>query len=255
MKKVLSLFLVLVMAFSCALMITGCKPNDPGDGDGMTRDEIAATYKEVAESAWQAIGYDNPVQPSLMSAIPDKKVETTDTHEIANIKSNVNSAIGIIYMIGSLYENDAFVVEDGVAKFNASVTVFGDPIEYGFTLKSELDVENNKVYLEAIAYVMGTEQYNYAEIDYNFDQKQVTGLDFVSHIALMGQAVNMALTAEGKYTWYQTNDATDSFMTAVLVQKAQLVSTAESIDVLTENFGAECQVYFDILATAIPSSM
>ena len=57
MRKVISLFLVWVIAFSCALMITGCK-KDPGpdEGENMTREEIATTYKEVAENAWQKIG-------------------------------------------------------------------------------------------------------------------------------------------------------------------------------------------------------
>lgn len=257
MKKLFSLILVVVMAFSCSLMLTACAPENPGDGDGdggeMTRAEIATTYKEVADSAWEKIGFEGIVQPALMSAtFPDQKVETTDPHEILNIKMNAKSAIGVIYMVGLLYENDAFVLENGIAKFNASVNVFSMDMEYTFSLKSSLDVENNKVYLESISEVSGipgSQQYCYAEINYDFDEKEVKAFDFISSQG--GMSVDMALTTDGKYMWYMAVDPTDAFALAVEAQKTLLTTSAESIELIQENFGTECQAYFDILQDAV----
>ncbi len=260
MKKLFSLFLVIVMALSCSILFVACKPDDSDDGDGgeeLTRAEIATTYKEVAQSAWQTIGYDNVVSPSLMSSVvPDKKVETSDSHEIANIKSNAKSAIGVIYMIGLLYENDAFVLTNGAAKFNASVMLFGTPMGYKFTLKTSLDVNNDKVYLESLSEVSGiptSQMYCYAEIDYDFDTKEVKGFNFISDQG--GSAVDMALTTDGRYMWYETVDATDTFAVAVQAQKAQLASRTESNETLSVDFGAECQVYFNILQESMGSAV
>ncbi len=259
MKKLFSLFLVFILALSCSMMLVACKPDKPGDGDGdsgeqLTRAEIATIYKEVAQKSWQKIGYQDVVQPSLMSAIPDKKVETTDAQKIANIKGNAKSAIGVVYMIGLLYENDAFILTNGIAKFNAVVSLFGMTVNYSFTLKTSLDIENDKVYLESISGVSefeGSEQYCYAEIDYDFDSKEVKAFNFISIQGNM--AVDMALTLDGRYMWYEGLEQTDTFVEAVLAQKQQFASSCENDVVLEGDFGVECQVYFNILQGAVDS--
>ena len=265
MKKLLSLVLVIVMAFSCSLMLTACSPDNPGDGGGngggngeeLTRAEIATIYKEVAESAWEKIGFELPAGPALMSAtFPDNKIETTDSNRIANIKMNAKGGFGVIYMLGLLYENDNFVLTNGIAKFNASVNVFGNNMDFTFILKSSLDVANDKVYLEHISEVSGQpglQQYGYSEIYYDFDTKEVKGFRFISNQATSEglMSVDMALTTDGKYMWYDSADSTDAFFQAVEAQKLAYATSAESVQLRLQNFATECQVYFDILYGAM----
>lgn len=253
MKKFLSLILVMLVALSCSLV--ACNPpaggGDGGDGGEMTRAEIAATYKEVADSIWQKFGVDNPTEATAMSVvIPDKKVETTDEHAIANIKLNANTMVGMIHMIGLLYENDAYVLTDGMAKFDATVSVFGDQTDYTFIFKSSLDVANEKVYIETVCFVHGMEQYSYAEVDYDFDQKQTKAFMFNSHLSF-GQAVDMQLTADGRYMWYESDSATDEYVQAVNAKKGEFLTSAQNLSKLGVKFDAECQVYFDLLASNV----
>lgn len=254
-KRIISFLLATMLVIPCLLVFTACGKQNPGNTGGggeMTRAEISATYKEIAGNTLEAFGYQNPFAPQAMAiTIPDQKVETTDPHAIANIDNNAKTGAGIIYMISLLYENDAFVTTNGIAIFNATINMFGDDYEQNYVIKSSLDVPNNKVYIEAIITVGGSEQYSNAVLSYDFTAKELISFRFVSCLEFMNMGVDMELTADGRNMWYEAQTADDPVFIALVNMKNQFKTSAESVTPLTEDFSTECQTYFDVLQSVI----
>lgn len=260
MKRFLILFLALLLSFS--VFSVGC--GDGGNGGGeLTRAELATTYKEVAESTWEMYDYQVPTNSglSLMSAsIPDKKQEATEQSDIENIKMNMITMGAFLYMLGSLYTNDAFVVTNGYAKFSATVSIGGGEFEQGYLIKSSIDKPNGKIYFESIMSLADmSEQYSNLVITYDFTAKEVKAFTFITKISSgpMTMYGDMALTEDGKYLMYEidlalSTDAND-FTAAVDVVVNEFKSGAEGVEKLTTDFSSEMQIYFDVLNSLVYS--
>jgi hypothetical protein len=262
MKKFLVSILALMLAFGMAISMVGCSnggDDGDGDGDGMTRAEYSALYKDIAVELWESLGISDPTAPaetSLMTAVlPDITTATTDPGEIANIITNANTTAGIFYMISLLYENDDFVLTNGIAHFEATCTVTTPAgtmnNDYVFKMKPTLDVENNKVILELTSFVMGMTQYSYMDMNFNFEDKSLVSYDFYTMIVEAEMVVGMSLTEDGKYLFDGTDDLTNPFAVGVIAYKDAFVASAESAQKLDGDFNAEMQAYFDVLNDAM----
>ncbi len=261
MKKLFSLFLCLMLALGMAIGMVGCANDggDDGDGDGMTRAEYSALYKDIAVELWESAGFSDPTASaaqSLMTAVlPDITTETTDAGEIANIIDNANTTAGIFYMISLLYENDDFVLTNGIAHFEATCTVTTpagtSDQDYVFKMKPTLDFENDNVILELTSVVMGMTQYSYMDMNFDFENKSLVSYDFYTMIVEMDMVVGMSLTEDGKYLFDSTDNVEDPFALGVIAYKDAFVASAESVQKLDGNFNTEMQAYFDILSDVL----
>ena len=249
-KRILSLVLALCLVVPCAFSLAACNGNTPPPE--MTNEELSQVYNDVAVQAWAKIGVDDPTQTqasALSVTIPDKKVETTVPTEIANINMNANSMAGLIYMVGLLYSNENFETTNGIAKFNATIDLEGQSFEQNYALNTSIDQTKDKLYLEAIVTVGGVGQYSTLEVDYDFDTETLKAFRYCANI--MGDFVDMALTADNKYMWYETSDVTDEYAVAFLQKRAAFETAAEGVTALTQTFDNEVQTYMDVLQGVI----
>ena len=239
--------MALALMFTSVFAVAGCGKDD--DPQPLTKAELSVLYKEVALETWESLGVDDPTVSSaaLLANIVDKKTETTDQNSINNIKNNANSMAGLIYMVSLLYANDNFETTNNVAKFDADIVIESQTYSQSYVLKTSLDKENNKLYLEVLVTVMGSVQYSNLEVDYNFETKTLKAYRFVTNVDVMGQYVDMGLTADGKYMWYDTTSTTDEFAVAVEAEKAALTTAANNVTKLTTKFSSEIQVYMDVI--------
>ena len=259
MKK----FLTIILAFLLSLSVfaVGCNGNEDGDdgqGNQLSREEISTIYIEVAMKTWEIYHYQQPETSglSLFSVtVPDKKVETTIAHEVENIRLNLITMGGFLYALGSLYTNEAFVVTDGYANFDATITIGGEEFNQNYLIKSSIDQENGKIYFQSILTVEEmSEQYSNVVIDYDFTNKEVKAFDFITKVGGNGFATynNMAFTEDGKNLWYETYKS-DEFTLAVDTLSSEFKSGSEGIEKLTTDFSEEMQIYFDVLDSLLPA--
>ena len=59
-KKILSFILALFIFVPCVMALSACAP---ADEPPLTNAELAVVYKEVADSALEKIGVENPTEP------------------------------------------------------------------------------------------------------------------------------------------------------------------------------------------------
>lgn len=255
-KRILSFVLSFCLLVSGAFALSAC---DGGKGGKpLTNAELSVLYKQVAADAWDEVGLNAPEDTSAAATtmsvtIPDKKTETTDASTIANITMNANSMAGFVYMVGLLYANEDFSVTDGIAVFDApQVSVGGQSVDQEYILKTSLDKSRNKVKVEVIVTVMGTQQYSNVEIDYNFSTNALTAFRFYTGIGTM-MFGDMAKTADGKMLYFDTNDTTDDFAVAVTAKRQEFADGAASIEKLSATFTAEVQTYLDAVMSAMPN--
>ena len=268
-KRFLSLVLAVCMIISCAFAMTACTQTPPpGGSGGMTNDEIAVVYKDVAKSTWSEIGVSDPtVETSslalLSSTIPDKKQETTLANDVLQIKLNANNMASVLYLIGALYENSNFELTNGVAKFSVSAEMAGSIYEYSFTIKPQLDVENNKVFLEAYIVVDNIHgsmpQYFVVDANYNFESKTLLSFRIytTTYDAQLSADiyVDIELTQDDKNKYYATIDASDDFAAAVASKKADFIGETQAVAELSFNFSTEVQTYMALLQKVIAQLM
>lgn len=245
-KRIIKGFMAFLMVFS----VVGCKKEEK---EQLSREELATLYQEVALETWDSFGYGDPtIAPvSLLANVVDKKGETTDEGQIDNIKVNANSMAGLIYMVSLLYANENFIISNDIAVFDASILMGQDTFDQSYVLKTSIDKKNNKVYLEALVEVMGSKQYSNVVINYDFENKELVSFRFFTNVDVIGTYVDMGLTEDDKYMWYETSVATDEFAVAVESVKASLVDKASDVDKLTTKFDSEIQAYMNILQNAM----
>lgn len=244
-KKILGFALAASMVVAGAFTLTACGESS----QELTAAEKAVVYKEAAISTWEKMGVSDPTietkTAALLSLIPDKKQETANKNDILQIKMNANNMASVLYLVGSLYENSNFVMTDGYAKFSVSATIFDYTNEYEFTLKPELDIKNNKLYLAACITV-GTvsSQYIVVDANYNFETKDL--ISFRLYTNTVGMYIDIEMGENGENKYYATMDGEDSFAVAVNAEKASFLSASESIAQLSYDFSAEYQAYMTL---------
>lgn len=247
-KKFLSFIMALFIMIPCMMVFSACTPNEEPP---LTNAELSVIYKEIAVGAWEKIGVDDPTQTAqLMTAIPDFKSETTVAGQIQNIKVNANSTAGMLYMLSLLYGNENFITTNNIAVFDAHTTIMNEEVDQNYVLRSSINKLTNKVYLEAVITTKGTKQYSNFEADYNFETKELIAFRFCSSIGEFG-FVDMALTEDNKYLWYEPQSASDQYAVALLAKRDALEESASGIEKLNSSFDAEIQAYMTVLEKAI----
>lgn len=260
-KKILSLLMVLCLILPCGILLTGCGKDKESK---MSNEEKASAYKEVATKTWSKIGITNPLAnlASYTSAdnSNDDKIEVTISDNNDNslqFKITANNMATVLYLVGSLYENDNFKLTDGVVKFNATATVGETQRNYNFTLKPKLNIEKNKVYLEAYIAVDETSiQYVKVDADYDFDKSELKAftVDYYTYVnnIIDGQTssdeifTRVTLSDEGKAEIQQSKDSTKSFAQNITTNKNAFVDATKDVKKLEVNFNATIQAYFSL---------
>ncbi len=255
-KKILALFLILCLFITA---FTGCSQKPAGDNpptSELTNEELSAAYKQVAVSTWVSVGIDDPtvsVEPAQTFSVivPDAKVEISfDGDEKDNIIMNSKSMGGLLYLLSSLYQNEYFALTNGIAKFDATVSMGTETFNQNYTITTSLNKATGKVFVEVLTLVaeVNSEQYSCVEIDYNFNTSTLKSFRFYSYINILDATVDMALTADGKYMWYESvSSQGDDVAQAIIQNKEDFNTRANSVEKLTTDFSEEMQIYFDVI--------
>lgn len=256
-KKILSLIMVLCLVLPCGILLTACGKDKESK---MSNEEKASAYKDVATKTWSKIGVTNPLAglASYTSAdnSDEDKIEVTingiDNNSL-QFKITANNMATVLYLVGSLYENSGFKLTDGIVKFTATATVGGESRSYDFTLKPKLNIEKNKVYLEAYTVVgENSIEYNKIDADYDFDKSELKAftVDSYTYTKVDTQVsevwTRVTLTSEGKAELQYTEDSTKTFSQEITTNKTNFVNAAKDIKKLDVNFNATIQTYFNL---------
>ena len=248
LKKIIKGCMAIALVFSSLFVAAGCGKDD----EPLTKAELSALYKEVALETWESLGVSDPtVTTASLANVVDKKTETTDEGQIENIKVNANSMAGIVYMVSLLYANENFNTTNNIAVFDAEITMGSQSFTQSYVLETSIDKDNNKLYLEAMMTVNGATQYSNLVMDYNFSTKTLVSYRFFTNVDVMGTYVDMALTSDNKYMWYEATSSTDEFAVAVEAEKTALTNASSGVTKLTTMFSSEIQAYMDVLQKAM----
>jgi len=261
MKKLVLILLSLMMVASCCFV--ACSP-DNGDG-GMTRQEQANLYSELSSQMLDKMDIAVPESHSggnspFNVVIPDVMQETQDEGAIHNIKFNAIDTAGITMLLGSLFENENFVLTNGIARFSVTYTdnAFGQ-VTQNLNLKPIIDKNNNKIYFEAMVEqptINNQRGYTYAVFTYNFTTSTLIDCRFTmatysTQAGYVPSYVDLMLTAEEKYMWYEPEEgAVDEFTQAVDASKEEFDAECAQVQALSADFSPEMQAYLDWLVKA-----
>ncbi len=259
MKKVLSLFLTILLAVCFSLGLVGCKEKPK---TGMTMQEASAIYKQAAKSGWEMLGYNDPTEVSTAEAsgtttmsarnintlFPDFTLEDFEEGN-RTILGNLARTNLYVNLLGDLYANENFVLTDKIVTFNVSST-FGGPtaLEVEVSIYAKIDKANDTIYVEAAYLPAATGSYNFFIINmgYDFDAKQTT--DFRSIYYEPGYIFNdQKYTAEGK-CYIAASSELPQYQESLDNYVNDFVSRKESGVFLTANFDEEFQRVSDLAA-------
>ena len=160
----------------------------------MTSAKLSTIYKQAAVGTWGKVGMPDLSKmgdgtadalsvdiPDKMTEIPAADVDAGDSYAVQQVKVIAATSAALIYFLGDLYLNNAFVVVNDAVKFSTSATIEGTEYAYDFILSPKIDVLNSKIYFESYLVMpaalsaagVSSTQYTYAEISYDFDSKTV----------------------------------------------------------------------------------
>lgn len=269
-KKLFSCMFAFLLLIPCMFLMTACaNGNNDGDKgnptDSLTNEQLSDVYKQTALQTWSKIGIQDPTASggnadALSVNITDKRAETTDSTNIQLIKQNAAADAALIYLLGELYNNASFVLTNDIVKFGTTSTIGGMTCEYDFILSPLIDTAKSKIYFEAIvdvtmpssgsdsadgATTQSSEQYVYAEFDYDFTKAELTAFRFCGIAG--GMYIDLGIDSSGKNLIYYTTESTDDFAVAVNSAKTSLRNRAENISELSASFQTECQTYFNFI--------
>lgn len=270
MKKFLAILLAVLMAI-CCFALAACDPSgDGGDGGNnggtpggstggggtggggnggvsVERQEEIQVFRSIAAQAMEDIGLSMAIPSAsgnnnFRAAIPNKMTETTDEGRIRSIKVNTQDSIGIMYLLSLLYANENYVMVDGYATFDFTMTIFGQSQSGTMTIYSKIDKENDMVYFEPVVSYpqFGVSNYTFAVFNYDFDTDTLISSRFT--MGGDGDYSDCMLTGDGTYTYYVPEGA-DEFTAAVDALIAAADSKISSTTKLTANFDAEILAY------------
>ena len=239
MKRIITIFISLIMLFSTFATACSSTSIDP------EKQEISNIYREVAyqllnKAGLVAVG-GKGASPFSVS-VADKKTETDDEYAIQNIKANAKDAAGIMYLLSILYTSEGFEVKDGIACFDVNYSFQGEDISQTMNMKSSIDKQNNKVYFEVMVITpkYNTNGYTNAEFTYNFNTSTLIDCRFIMQWDEV--YVDMMLTHDQKYMWYET-ETPDEFTADIDQLIEEFNDKCQKVEKLTTNFGDQMTAY------------
>ncbi|MBQ9103669.1 MAG: hypothetical protein IJY57_01110 [Clostridia bacterium] len=223
-----------------------------------TKAELATAYKSVATGCWNQFGAGTVVTTSLNalpSDLPETDLEEKDTPAGIKIaKADAATMFSLIYMIGEYYENDNFVISDGVVTVPLTAVNMGPtPVAGTMSMKPTLDKANNNVKLEMVMYLPEVQEmeikayYNF-DIDFDFTSNTLIGFnlvmvqDYTASGSTNTTFQQEKMTSDGKYFWLKS-EISSEYQTIALQIREQFYTQMESAEVLTGNFDTEFNNY------------
>lgn len=222
-----------------------------------TKAELATAYKSVATGCWNQFGAGTVVTTSLNalpSNLPETDLEEQTGVRLKSAKADAATMFALIYMIGEYYENDNFVISDGVVTVPLTAVNMGPtPVAGTMSMKPTLDKANNNVKLEMVMYLpemqeMEIKAYYNFDIDFDFTSNTLIGFNLVMvQDYTAGGSTNTTfqqekMTNDGKYFWVK-NEISNEYKTIALEIREQFYTQMESAQVLTGNFDTEFNNY------------
>lgn len=251
MKKLIALFISLLMCVLCA-SIFACSTTPPPSGEGLSQAELADIYESAANSAYGKTGISKPAPVLFSCTVPDETHLAETPAEIRQVMLNICGMPAVLQLFSDLYSNSSFVMSDKVYNFSAQVEVPDGPdqtttLDQTYSFYTTVDVDAGKIYLEGSVVVMGTMQYNYCEIDYNFTNNEIKSFRYLAHMGSLGIYGDVIYKENGdKYINDFTNPSS-GFIAALDALKNEFVAKADTGVNLGDNYNNEVQNYLNTL--------
>lgn len=256
-KKVLYGFVALCMFLSSMGMLAGCANGDSSvsstdsaqtdlAGTEMSRAELSAAFKDSAKAAFLQLGFDtasNVAAQTMAYNLPvvGEEVDINGT-DAKHLKANAIACVGLINMIGELYENESYPLTDKTVGF----TVNYRGINADLTILPKVDKEADKVELEMLLDLAESGSfYYYFDMDYHFETKSLSM--FGIHLVISSGSSDMFQSQRmenGKF--YLEDDPAQEYIDGLSNVKTSFLTQKESGLVLTESFQEEFDGYLEI---------
>lgn len=255
MKKLFASLISIILITCSAFALSACNETPPPAE--LSNEELSTAYKQVALSAWDSIGVDDPTATSAPALLyfPDNRVEIDITlPENATAKKNIlinaNSMAGFMYMLSLLYECDGFETTNGLSKFDATITMGSTQSTQSIIISSSLNKDTGTIFVELIVNSNGSPQYCLVDVNYDFNTNALKSYRFISNTfdpQMGNMVIDMGLTEQGEYKWYQPVDNSDPFIETIRNRENSLNVRAQTVSKLTGDFSDAYQTYFTIL--------
>ena len=102
-----------------------------------------------------------------------------------------------------------------------------------------------KIYLEASVVVSGIMQYNYCEIDYDFDKNEVVSFRYLAHMGDLGVYGDVIYKENGDMYINDFSNPSSAFISALDTMKNGFVTRMASGVDLGDNYNNEVQTYLN----------
>ena len=249
----MSLFVALLTCIAC-ISFSACNTTPPPNDGGaeLSQAELAIIYELAANSAYEKTGISQP-SPALFScSVPDETHIATTPQEISQVKLNVMGMPAVLQLFSDLYSNINFIMSDSVYNFTTQVEVPDGPvgttrIDQEYSFYSTVDVNSEKIYLEASIVVNSIMQYNYCEIDYDFTENEIISFRYLAHMGDLGVYGDTIYKENGDLYINDFGNPSNDFITALSAMKDSFTTrVANGID-LGDNYNSEVQTYLDTI--------
>lgn len=251
MKKFISLFTTLLVLIMCAsLFACGTTPDD--EGAELSQAELAVIYESAANSAYGKTGISKPSLALLSYSVPDETHIATTPAETKQVMLNVCGMPAVLQLFSDLYSNSNFVMSDSVYNFSAKVEVPSGPdqttlIDQDYSFYTTIDVEAEKIYIEGSVLVMGTMQYNYCEIDYNFTNNEIKSFRYLAHMGSLGVYGDIIYKENGDKYINDFSNPSSEFISALDAMKNNFDAKRSAGITFGENYNNEIQKYLNTI--------
>ena len=254
MKKFISLFVVLLMCIMCTSLYACATTPPPGDDGGaeLSQAELAVIYESAADSAYGKTGISKPSLSLLSCSVPDETHIATTPAEIQQVKLNVGGMPAVLQLFSDLYSNSSFVMSDSVYNFSAQVEVPSGPnqtdtIDQEYSFYTTVDLEEDKIYLEASVVVNGMMQYNYCEIDYDFTNNEIKSFRYLAHMGFLGVYGDVIYKENGDMYINDFANPSSDFIAALDAMKNDFVAKINVGVNLGDDYNNEVQNYLNTI--------
>ncbi len=263
MKTILASILTVATAATCSVCLAACNDDNStasstassnasssassSASTALTRTELAEVFKATANAAFAQLGFDNSPATTVAATAYSLPVVgeavSEDSNDAKFLKANAIGNVGLINMIGELYENEHFVVTEDAVSF---VVVYNGASST-LTLLPSVDKAANKVEVEIALDTtisgVSTSSYYYFDLDYNFATSELSA--FGIHIYIAGFEKFQCQRMENG-TLYNEDAPSTEYVTALTALKDAFAAKKTTAVQLTANFQTEFDGYISI---------
>lgn len=257
MKAILASILTVATAATCSVCLAACNDDNStasstasnSASTALTRTELAEVFKATANAAFAQLGFDNSPATTVAATAYSLPVvgEAVNGDDMSAkfLKANAIGNVGLINMIGELYENENFVVTEDAVSFVVDYRGASSTL----TLLPSVDKAANKVEaefaLDATIDGVSNSLYFYFDLDYNFATSELSAFGIHIYIA-GGSSETFQCQRMENGTFYLEDEPSTEYVTALTALNDAFAAKKATAVQLTANFQTEFDGYTSI---------